>query len=59
MARWNRAAAATWNRHLAALTSFTTWTQRQKLLAANPARRLTRRKPAYSGDRSVPRARVQ
>ena len=25
MARWNGAAAATWNKHLSALVSFTTW----------------------------------
>lgn len=47
MNRWNGAAAATWNRHLSALTSFTTW-----------ARRLERRKPARRGDRAVPRARL-
>ncbi|MBG6089569.1 tyrosine-type recombinase/integrase [Actinomadura viridis] len=58
MDRWNTAAAATWNRHLSALTSFTTWAQRQELLATNPARRLTRRKPPRRGDRSIPRARL-
>lgn len=58
MDRWNDAAAATWNRHLSALTSFTTWAQRQELLATNPARRLTRRKPARRGDRAIPRARL-
>ncbi|MEW9555814.1 site-specific integrase, partial [Nonomuraea sp. NPDC050783] len=30
---WSGAAAATWNRHLSALVSFTTWAQRQDLLA--------------------------
>lgn len=58
MDRWNTAAAATWNRHLSALTSFTAWAQRQELLATNPARRLERRKPARRGDRSIPRARL-
>ncbi|MEW9550171.1 site-specific integrase, partial [Nonomuraea sp. NPDC050783] len=33
MDRWSGAAAATWNRHLSALVSFTTWAQRQDLLA--------------------------
>ncbi|MFI0451184.1 hypothetical protein [Actinomadura sp. 6N118] len=57
MDRWD-GAAATWNRHLSALTSFTTWAQRQEPLATNPARRLTRRKTARRGDRSIPRARL-
>ncbi len=59
MTRWDGTAAATWNRHLSALTSFTAWAQRQELLAANPARRLERRKPALRGDRSIPHARLQ
>ncbi|SCG59787.1 site-specific integrase [Micromonospora inositola] len=59
MRRWDGAAAATWNRHLSALTSFTAWAQRQELLATNPARRLERRKPARCGDRSIPRARLE
>ncbi|MEW2354222.1 tyrosine-type recombinase/integrase [Spirillospora sp. NPDC029432] len=58
MDRWNGAAAATWNRHLSALTSFTTWAQRRELLATNPARRLERRKTARRGDRAIPRARL-
>lgn len=58
MDRWNSAAAATWNRHLSALTSFTAWAGRQEILATNPARRLERRKPARRGDRSIPRARL-
>ncbi|WP_243725692.1 site-specific integrase [Actinomadura rubrisoli] len=58
MDRWNGAAAATWNRHLSALTSFTAWAQRQEPVATNPARRLERRKPARRGDRAVPRARL-
>jgi site-specific recombinase XerC len=56
---WDGAAAATWNRHLSALTSFTAWTQRNEILATNPARRLERRKPARRGDRSIPRARLE
>jgi len=59
MDRWNTAAAATWNRHLSALVSFTTWAQRQELLATNPARRLERRKPARRGDRAIPRTRLE
>jgi integrase len=59
MARWDGAAAATWNRHLSALTSFTAWAQRNEILATNPARRLERRKPARRGDRSIPRARLE
>ncbi|TQS29402.1 hypothetical protein FLW16_10460 [Microbispora sp. KK1-11] len=58
MERWTTAAAATWNRHLSALVSFTTWAQRQDLLATNPARRLERRKPARRGDRAIPAARL-
>ncbi|GAA3515407.1 integrase [Streptosporangium album] len=61
MDRWKAAAAAaaTWNRHLSALCSFTTWAQRHELLATNPARRLERRKPARRGDRAIPRARLE
>lgn len=59
MARWDGASAATWNRHLSALTSFTTWAQRQDLLETNPARRLQRRKPARRGDRAIPRPRLE
>lgn len=59
MARWDGAAAATWNRHLSALTSFTAWAQRNEILATNPARRLERRKPARRDDRSIPRARLE
>jgi site-specific recombinase XerC len=58
MQRWDSCAAATWNRHLSALGSFTTWAQRQEILATNPARRLARRKPARRGDRSIPAARL-
>jgi site-specific recombinase XerD len=54
----NTAAAATWNRHLSALTSFTAWAQRQEILATNPGRRLERRKAARRGDRAIPRARL-
>ncbi|MGI5291400.1 tyrosine-type recombinase/integrase [Nonomuraea polychroma] len=59
MERWTAATAATWNRHLSALTSFTTWAQRQEILATNPARRLERRKSARRGDRSIPRTRLE
>ncbi|GAA0420698.1 hypothetical protein Acor_83290 [Acrocarpospora corrugata] len=58
MDQWDGTAAATWNRHLSALTSFTTWAQRQELLATNPARRLERRKPGRRSDRSIPRIRL-
>jgi site-specific recombinase XerC len=58
MDRWDDAAAATWNRHLSALTSFTAWAGRQDILTANPARRLDRRKPARRSDRAIPRARL-
>ena len=58
MGRWDDAAAATWNRHLSALTSFTAWAGRQEILTTNPARRLERRKPARRGDRAIPRARL-
>jgi site-specific recombinase XerC len=40
------------------LCSFTAWAQRQELLAANPARRLERRKSARRGDRAIPRTRL-
>lgn len=58
MDRWDGAAAATWNRHLSALTSFTAWAGRQEILLTNPGRRLQRRKPARRGDRSIPRTRL-
>jgi len=58
MDRWDDAAAATWNRHLSALTSFTAWAGRQEILTASPARRLERRKPARRSDRAIPRARL-
>ncbi|MEV1248702.1 hypothetical protein ACIBO2_56780 [Nonomuraea sp. NPDC050022] len=58
MDQWKSAAAATWNRHLSALVSFTTWAQRQEFLVTNPARRLERRKPARRGDRAIPAARI-
>ncbi|MEU6797428.1 tyrosine-type recombinase/integrase [Nonomuraea wenchangensis] len=59
MATWDTAAAATWNRHLSALVSFTAWAQRQDLLATNPARRLQRRTPVSRGDRAIPAARLE
>ena len=58
MDRWDDAAAATWNRHLSAITSFTAWAGRQEILTTNPARRLERRKPARRSDRAIPRARL-
>jgi integrase len=58
-ARWDGAAAATWNRHLSALASFNAWGRRNEILATNPARRLKRRKPARRGDRAIPRARLE
>jgi site-specific recombinase XerC len=58
MDRWDDAAAATWNRHLSALASFTAWAGRQEILTTSPARRLERRKPARRGDRAIPRARL-
>ena len=58
MDRWDDAAAATWNRHLSALSSFSAWAGRQEILTASPARRLERRKPARRGDRAIPRARL-
>ncbi|MFI7701444.1 tyrosine-type recombinase/integrase [Nonomuraea sp. NPDC049480] len=59
MNRWTSAAAATWNRHLSALVSFTTWAQRQDLLATNLARRLRRRTPARRGDRAIPATQLE
>jgi site-specific recombinase XerD len=59
MRRWDGAAAATWNRHLSALTSFTAWANRQEILVTNPARRLERRKPARRGDRAIPCVRLE
>jgi len=59
MDRWSTAAAATWNRHLSALVSFTAWVNRQELLATNPARRLEHRKTTRHGDRAIPRARLE
>ncbi|GAA2440616.1 hypothetical protein GCM10010191_65660 [Actinomadura vinacea] len=59
MERWSSASAATWNRHLSALVSFTAWANRQELLATNPARRLERRKTSRRGDRVIPRARLE
>ncbi|MFI6803338.1 tyrosine-type recombinase/integrase [Streptosporangium canum] len=59
MTAWDDAAAATWNRHLSALISFTTWAQRQDLLATNPARRLLRRKTNHRGDHAIPATRLE
>jgi hypothetical protein len=59
MDRWSGVAPATWNRHLSALVSFTTWAQRQDLLETNPARRLTQRTPVRRGDRAIGYARLE
>ncbi|MFF0862007.1 tyrosine-type recombinase/integrase [Nonomuraea sp. NPDC003560] len=59
MATWDTTAAATWNRHLSALISCTTWAQRQDLLATNPARRLLCRKTPQRGDRAIPAVRLE
>ncbi|MFI6731478.1 tyrosine-type recombinase/integrase [Nonomuraea sp. NPDC050451] len=59
MTAWDTTAAATWNRHLSALISFTTWAQRQDLLATNPTRRLLCRKTVQRGDRAIPTARLE
>lgn len=37
MDRWDDAAAATWNRHLSALTSFTAWAGRQEITPGRSA----------------------
>ncbi|MFB4273199.1 tyrosine recombinase XerC [Nonomuraea sp. GTA35] len=59
MDRWSEVAPATWNRHLSALVSFTTWAQHQDLLETNPARRLTQRTAVRRGDRALPAARLE
>jgi site-specific recombinase XerD len=59
MAHWQAASGSTWNRHLSALSSFTTWANRQELLTTNPARRLERRKTNRRGDRAIPHTRLE
>jgi integrase len=59
MARWNQRAANTWNKHLSALSSFTAYARRQEWLAADPARRLERRKVTRARDKAIPRTRLE
>jgi len=59
MARWNERAAATWNKHLAVLRSFTGFALRQEWLTADPARHLERRKVTRRGDKAIPAARLE
>ncbi|MCX4823230.1 site-specific integrase [Streptomyces sp. NBC_01142] len=59
MARWDARAANTWNKHLSALNSFAAYARRQDWLAADPGRRLERRKVTRDRDRAVPRARLE
>jgi len=62
MDRWDGTAAATWNRHLSALTSLTAWAQRQEILepraaAGAPQARPPRRPlhPAHTPGQAVHR----
>ncbi|HEX5595685.1 MAG TPA: hypothetical protein VFX61_06645 [Micromonosporaceae bacterium] len=57
MARWDAAAAATFNKHLAALNSFGAY-WRQERLAADPGRHIERRKTTRQRDKAIPRARL-
>lgn len=59
MARWEDAAPATWNKHLAALRSFAAYCARRQALAENPTRLLERRKEPRRGDKAVPSARLE
>jgi len=59
MARWDNAAAATFNKHLAALNSFATYVRRQKWLTTDPGRHLERRKTTCRRDKAIPRARLE
>ncbi|MFG1711006.1 hypothetical protein ACFLIM_48395 [Nonomuraea sp. M3C6] len=58
MARWQHAALATWNKHLAALRSFTAHARRQRWLEPDPAQLLERRKTSRRDDRASPAARL-
>lgn len=58
MARWAARAANTWNKHLSALTSFSTYCRRQDWLTTDPGRRLERRKVTRTRDKAIPRARL-
>ncbi|MFU8851823.1 tyrosine-type recombinase/integrase [Micromonospora sp. SL1-18] len=59
MARWDAAAAATFNKHLAALNSFGAYCRRQEWLAADPGRLLGRRKTTRRRGKAIPRARLE
>ncbi|MBN1174901.1 MAG: site-specific integrase [Micromonosporaceae bacterium] len=59
MARWDTAAANTFNKHRAALCSFAAYARRQEWLIDDPARRLERRKTTRTRDRAVPAARLE
>ena len=59
MDRWTERAANTWNKHLSALNSFTTYARRQEWLTTDPARRLERRKVTRARDKAIPRTRLE
>jgi site-specific recombinase XerC len=59
MARWDTAAAATFNKHLAALNSFAAYCRRQEWLTTDPGRHLERRKTSHRRDKAIPRARLE
>lgn len=59
MARWERAAPATWNKHLAALRSFAAYCARRQALEEDPTRLLERRKELRRGDKAVPHTRLE
>ena len=59
MSRWDDRAPATWNKHLAALRSFATYTIRQEWITEDPARHLERRKVTQRGDKAIPLARLE
>ncbi|WP_017577867.1 tyrosine-type recombinase/integrase [Nocardiopsis kunsanensis] len=59
MARWEGAAPATWNKHLAALRSFAAYCARRQALEEDPTRLLERRKEPRRGDKAVPAARLE
>ncbi|WP_245930236.1 tyrosine-type recombinase/integrase [Allonocardiopsis opalescens] len=59
LARWESAAPATWNKHLAALRSFASYCARREWLTTDPTHLLERRKEPRRGDKSVPAARLE
>ncbi|WP_150236379.1 tyrosine-type recombinase/integrase [Nocardiopsis quinghaiensis] len=59
MARWEGAAPATWNKHLAALRSFAAYCARRQVLEEDPTRLLERRKEPRRGDKAIPRSRLE